>query len=316
MSEEHIIHDLVIIGGGPAGYTAALYAARANLKPVVIEGFNWGGQLMSTTEVENFPGYPEGIMGPDLVADLRAQAERFGVTFITDDVTAVDFSEPPFQITVDSEILEAKAVIISTGAKARTLGLDSELRFSGRGVSYCATCDGAFFRDKKIVVVGGGDTAFEEALFLTRFGDEVTIVHRRGEFRASKVMQDRASNNPKIKFLTPYVVEEVIGDEALTSVAQVRLKNLETGHDQHFLDCDGVFVAIGHDPNTSLFTDLLDHDDQGYLVTKGKSTLTNIPGIFACGDVQDSTYRQAITAAGSGCAAALDAERFLAEHHS
>ncbi len=302
------VRDLIVIGGGPAGYTAALYAARANLKPLVIEGFSWGGQLMITSDVENYPGYPDGIMGPEMMAEFRRQAERFGTEFVTDDVTRVDFSERPFRVWVEAEEHRARSVIVATGASARWLGLDSEQRLKGRGVSACATCDGAFFRDKHIFVVGGGDSAFEEALFLTRFGYKVTLVHRRSEFRASQIMVDRARDNEKIELKTPYVVEEVLGDDAISGL---RLRNSETGEAEE-VEAGALFVAIGHDPNTSLFLDQLDHDTNGYLVTKPGTTETNIPGVFAAGDVQDHVYRQAVTAAGSGCMAALDAERFLA----
>jgi thioredoxin reductase (NADPH) len=300
--------DLIIIGGGPAGYTAALYAARANLQPLVIEGFNWGGQLMITSDVENYPGYPDGIMGPEMMAEFRRQAERFGTEFITDDVTRVDFSERPFRVVVDNEEIRANAVIVATGASARWLGLDSEERLKGRGVSACATCDGAFFKNQHIYVVGGGDSAFEEALFLTRFGIKVTLVHRRDEFRASQIMVDRARANEKIEFLTPFVVEEVLGEQ---SISGLRLRNVETDELKD-VDAGALFVAIGHDPNTALFVDQLDHDENGYLVTRPGSTETNVPGVFAAGDVQDHVYRQAVTAAGSGCMAALDAERYLA----
>jgi thioredoxin reductase (NADPH) len=302
------VRDLIVIGGGPAGYTAALYAARANLQPLVIEGFGWGGQLMITSDVENYPGYPDGIMGPEMMAEFRRQAERFGTEFVTDDVTRVDFSERPFRVWVEDEEYRARAVIIATGASARWLGLDSEERLKGRGVSACATCDGAFFRDKHIFVVGGGDSAFEEALFLTRFGYKVTLVHRRNEFRASQIMIDRARDNEKIEFKTPFVVEEVLGED---SISGLRLRNTETGETEE-VEAGALFVAIGHDPNTTLFVDQLDHDENGYLVTKAGTTETNIPGVFAAGDVQDHVYRQAVTAAGSGCMAALDAERFLA----
>jgi thioredoxin reductase (NADPH) len=302
------VRDLIVIGGGPAGYTAALYAARANLQPLVIEGFSWGGQLMTTTDVENYPGYPDGIMGPDMMAEFRRQAERFGTEFVTDNVTRVDFSERPFRVWVEDEEYQARSVIVATGASARWLGLDSEERLKGRGVSACATCDGAFFKDKHIVVVGGGDSAFEEGLFLTRFGYKVTLVHRRDEFRASPIMVDRARVNEKIEFKTPYVVDEVLGDE---SISGVRLRNAETGETEE-VSAGGLFVAIGHDPNTKLFLDQLDHDENGYLVTQPGTTETNVPGVFAAGDVQDHVYRQAVTAAGSGCMAALDAERFLA----
>jgi thioredoxin reductase (NADPH) len=302
------VRDVIVIGGGPAGYTAALYAARANLQPLVIEGFSWGGQLMITSDVENYPGYPDGIMGPEMMAEFRRQAERFGTEFVTDDVTRVDFSERPFRVWVEDEEYKARSVIVATGASARWLGLDSEERLKGRGVSACATCDGAFFRDKHIFVVGGGDSAFEEALFLTRFGYKVSLVHRRNEFRASQIMVDRARANDKIEFKTPFVVEEVLGEDAIRGL---KLRNTETG-DSEEVDAGALFVAIGHDPNTKLFLDQLDHDENGYLVAKPGTTETNIPGVFAAGDVQDHIYRQAVTAAGSGCMAALDAERFLA----
>ena len=300
--------ELIVIGGGPAGYTAALYAARANLAPLVIEGFNWGGQLMVTTDVENYPGYPDGIMGPEMMAEFRRQAERFGTEFITDDVSRVDFSERPFRVWVENEEYSAHAVIVATGATARWLGLPCEQHFQGRGLSACATCDGAFFKEKELVVVGGGDSAMEEASFLTRYATKVTIVHRRDEFRASQIMIDRARANPKIEFITNAVVEDIVGDHKVEGVV---LRDTVTG-DRSELKVDGLFVAIGHDPTTALFVDQLDHDAAGYLVTKPHSTETNIPGVFAAGDVQDHVYRQAVTAAGSGCMAALDAERFLA----
>jgi thioredoxin reductase (NADPH) len=302
------VRDLIVIGGGPAGYTAALYAARANLQPLVIEGFRWGGQLMITSDVENYPGYPDGIMGPEMMAEFRRQAERFGTEFVTDDVTRVDFSERPYRVWVEGEEYRARSVIVATGASARWLGLESEERLKGRGVSACATCDGAFFRDKHIVVVGGGDSAFEESLFLTRFGYKVTLVHRRSEFRASPIMIDRARDNEKIELKTPFVVEEVLGED---SISGLRLRNTETDETED-VEAGALFVAIGHDPNTNLFVDQLDHDANGYLVTKPGTTETNVPGVFAAGDVQDHVYRQAVTAAGSGCMAALDAERFLA----
>jgi thioredoxin reductase (NADPH) len=305
------VRDVIIVGGGPAGYTAALYAARANLTPLVIEGFNWGGQLMITSEVENYPGYRDGVMGPEMMAEFRAQAARFGAEFLTDDVTRVDLSERPFKVYVGDDEYTAQTVIVATGATARQLGLESERALHGRGVTYCATCDAAFYRDREAVVVGGGDSAMEEALYLTKFASKVTLVHRRHEFRASQIMVDRVKDHGKIEILTPYVVDEVLGAEA-GKLSGVRLQNLETGETTDYAT-DGLFVAIGHDPTTKLFVDWLDHDENGYLVTKGKTTETNIPGVFAAGDVQDHVYRQAITAAGSGCAAALDAERFLAE---
>ncbi len=298
-----------MIGGGPAGYTAALYTARANLNPLVIEGFNWGGQLMITSDVENYPGYADGVMGPTMMQDFRRQAERFGAEFVTDDVTKVDFSARPFRVWVDKDEYLAETVIVATGASARQLGLESEKRFQGRGVSYCATCDASFFRDKVVVVVGGGDSAMEEATFISRFASKVYLVHRREEFRASRIMVDRARNDDKIEFVLNKQVEEVLGDDSVTGV---RLRDSVTGATSE-LATDGFFVAIGHDPTTSLFLEQLDHEeDTGYLVTTGRTTETNVPGVFAAGDVQDHVYRQAVTAAGSGCAAALDAERFLA----
>jgi thioredoxin reductase (NADPH) len=302
------VHELIIVGGGPAGYTAALYAARADLEPLVIEGFNWGGQLMITSDVENYPGYPDGVMGPEMMADLRRQAERFGATFITDDVTKVDLSGPPHRVYVGDDEYLARAVVVATGASARWLGIDSETRHKGRGVSACATCDAAFFRDKDVYVVGGGDSAFEEALFLTKFASRVHLVHRRDDFRASRIMVDRAEANDKLDFVLSAVVDEIIGD---LKVEALKLRSTVTDEVWE-VPADGLFVAIGHDPNTGLFVDQLDHDENGYLVTQPGSTLTNVPGVFAAGDVQDHTYRQAITAAGSGCMAALDAERFLA----
>ena len=303
------VRNVIIIGGGPAGYTAALYTARANLRPLVIEGFNWGGQLMITSDVENYPGYPDGVLGPTMMQDFRRQAERFGAEFLTDDVTRVDLSERPFRVYVGDDEHRADAVVVATGATARQLGLPSEQRLQGRGVSYCATCDASFFRDKVVVVVGGGDSAMEEATFVTRFASKVYLVHRRSEFRASPIMVDRARADEKIELVLDSVVEEVLGESKVTGV---RLRNVATGEEQE-LAADGFFVAIGHDPNTALFVDWLDHDENGYLVTRGKGTATNVPGVFAAGDVQDHVYRQAVTAAGSGCAAALDAERWLSE---
>jgi thioredoxin reductase (NADPH) len=305
------IRDVIIIGGGPAGYTAALYTARANLNPLVIEGFNWGGQLMITSDVENYPGYADGVMGPTMMADFRRQAERFGAEFVTDDVTRVDFSERPFRVFVGNDEHRADSVIIATGASARQLGLASERTLQGCGVSYCATCDGAFFRDKVVAVVGGGDSAMEEATFLTRFASKVVIIHRRDEFRASPIMVDRARENEKIEFVLNAVVDEVLS-EGKGRVTGLRLEDTVTGETRE-IDADGLFVAVGHDPTTTLFLDWLDHDDQGYLITEPRSTRTNIPGVFAAGDVQDHTYRQAVTAAGSGTMAALDAQRWLEE---
>jgi thioredoxin reductase (NADPH) len=303
------VHEVIVIGGGPAGYTAALYTARANLQPLVLEGFNWGGQLMITSDVENYPGYPEGVLGPTMMQEFRQQAERFGAEFVTDDVTRVDLTERPYRVYVGEDEYRAHAVIVATGAHARQLGLESEQRLQGRGVSYCATCDASFFRDKVVVVVGGGDSAMEEATFVARFASKVYLVHRREEFRASPIMVDRARAEEKIELVLNKVVVEVLGDNKLTGV---RLRDTRTGEESE-LEADGLFVAIGHDPNTALFLDWLDHEPgSGYLVTTGKSTATNLPGVFAAGDVQDHVYRQAVTAAGSGCMAALDAERYLA----
>lgn len=302
---------VVIIGSGPAGLTAALYTARANLKPLVIEGLEAGGQLMITTMVENWPGYRDGIMGPDLMAEMRVQAERFGARVIQGHVESVDLSARPFTVRFSNAEYRAETLIIATGASAQWLGLPSEKKLVGRGVSSCATCDGAFFKNRPIVVVGGGDTAMEEALFLTRFASMVHVVHRRDKLRASKVMQDKAFANPKITFVWNSVVDQ-IHDVDKGEVTGVVLRNLETGGLTP-LSVDGVFVAIGHTPNTSLFKGQLELHPTGYIATTG--TRTTVEGVFACGDVQDSTYRQAITAAGSGCMAAMDAERFL-EHHA
>jgi thioredoxin reductase (NADPH) len=304
------VRELIIVGGGPAGYTAALYAARANLEPLVIEGFNWGGQLMITSDVENYPGYPDGVMGPEMMAEFRRQAERFGADFVTDDVTRVDFSEQPFRVWVEGDEYRAKTVVVATGASARWLGLPGEQHYQGRGVSACATCDGAFFKDKELIVVGGGDTAMEEANFLTRFAPKVVIVHRRDEFRASKIMLERAVNNPRITLVTNAVVEEILGELPRPGVTGVKLRDTRTGAVTE-MAAGGLFVAIGHEPNSKLFRGMLDMDAAGYLKVKPGSTATKIPGVFACGDVADHVYRQAITAAGTGCMAAIDAERFL-----
>jgi thioredoxin reductase (NADPH) len=304
------IRKVIVIGGGPAGYTAALYAARADLDPLVVEGVTFGGQLMITSEVENYPGFRDGILGPTLMTEFRTQAERFGAEFLTDNVNRVDFSESPYRVYVGEEEEEylAETVIVATGATARQLGLESEEQFQGRGVTYCAVCDAAFYRGREVVVVGGGDSAMEEAIFLTKFADKVTIIHRRDEFRASNIMIDRARANDKIEWITNAVVEEVLGDVKMTAVRLRDVRNDETWE----LPADGLFVAIGHDPNTQLFLDQLEHDDAGYLITKPGTTETNVPGVFAVGDVQDHVYRQAVTAAGSGCMGALDAERYLA----
>lgn len=303
------MRHLVIIGSGPAGLTAAIYAARANLSPLLIEGWQSGGQLTTTTEVENYPGFSKGIMGPELMKEMRAQAERFGTEFLTGDVSAIDLSQRPFRLTIDGEQrVEAGALILATGASSIRLGLPNEQRLTGYGVSTCATCDGYFFRGRDLVVVGGGDSAVEEATFLTKFARTVTIVHRRDKLRASKIMQDRAMKNEKISFAWNSVVEDILGEDLVTGV---RLKNLVTGASTD-LPCAGVFVAIGHRPNTDLVKGQLEMDQHGYILTS-RGTATNVAGVFAAGDVQDAKYRQAITAAGSGCMAAIDAERFL-EH--
>ena len=305
--------QVVIIGSGPAGYTAALYAARANLEPVVFKGLEPGGQLTTTTDVENYPGYPDGIMGPEMMLDFEKQAARFGADLRYGIVTQVDFSQRPFRLLINEETpLLADAVIIATGASAKYLGLPNEKRLLGRGVSACATCDGAFFRDCEIAIGGGGDTAMEEALFLTRFGKKVYVIHRRDALRASKIMQQRAFNNDKIEFIWNTVVTDVLGEN---DVEGVRLKSTVTG-EESVLPVTGFFVAIGHKPNTDLFKGWLDMDDQGYIQARPGSTYTNIPGVFASGDAQDHIYRQAVTAAGTGCMAAIDAERWLAEQEA
>ncbi len=298
---------ILIIGSGPAGYTAAIYAARANLKPTMIAGLQKGGQLTITSEVENWPGEPDGIQGPDLMEKMRKQAERFGTTIIDDVVTEVIGTASPFTVKTATQTFETQAIIIATGASAMWLGVPGEERLQGKGVSACATCDGFFFRGKDIAVVGGGDTAMEEATFLTRFANSVTIIHRKDEFKASKIMVDKAKNNAKITFITNTVVEEILGADHVESL---RTRNVVTNQITE-IKTDGIFMAIGHKPNTSIFKGLLDLDVAGYIVLPSKSTVTNVPGIFACGDVADHIYRQAVTAAGTGCMAALDAERWL-----
>ena len=302
---------VIIIGSGCAGLTAAIYAGRADLQPLVLDGYEPGGQLGLTTMVENFPGFPDGILGPELIENTRKQAQRFGAEFRSGAVTSVDLSRRPFQVTAGKETYEAEALIIASGASARMLGIESEKHLLGHGISTCATCDGFFFRGKEIAVVGGGDTAMEEATFLTKFAKSVTIIHRRNEFRATKIMLDRAHANEKIRFLTPYVIDEV-HDMDKKSVEHINLRNVAT-NEISTMDVSGVFVAIGHDPNTKIFKGQLNMDDAGYLITHDGSK-TNVEGVFAAGDVQDHHYRQAVTAAGSGCMAAMDAEKFLARH--
>jgi thioredoxin reductase (NADPH) len=301
------VHDVIIIGSGPAGYTAALYAARADLRPVVLKGLEAGGQLMLTTDVENYPGFADGILGPELMEQMEKQAARFGAEIVPVHVTEVSLSERPFTVKAGDQTWRGRTIIVATGASARWLGVPGEAELRGRGVSACATCDGFFFRDRELLVVGGGDTAMEEATYLTKFASKVTIVHRRGEFRASKVMQARALANPKIEVRWNAVIDEIVGTDAVTGAT---IRDVDTG-EAELVATDGVFVAIGHDPNTSLFRGQLDTDEEGYLIVAEPTTQTNVPGVFAAGDVTDHTYRQAVTAAGQGCKAAIDAERFL-----
>ncbi len=301
------VENVIIVGSGPAGLTAAIYSARANLSPFMIEGEEVGGQLMTTTEVENYPGFTKGIMGPELMTIMREQAARFGTRFLSKNVTKVDFSNRPFKIWVGSDLFESRAVIISTGASAKYLGLANERRLLGRGVSACATCDGAFFRNQKVAVVGGGDTAMEEANFLTKFASKVVVIHRRDHFRASKIMAERVLNNPKIEVMWDSEIADVVGDDGVTGV---KVKNLKSG-ELRDVPLEGVFIAIGHKPNTEVFKGQIALDETGYIVTEGKSTYTSVPGVFAAGDVQDHVYRQAVTAAGTGCMAAIDVERWL-----
>jgi thioredoxin reductase (NADPH) len=305
------VEQVIIVGSGPAGYTAALYTARANLNPLVIEGFLWGGLLQQTTDVENYPGYPDGIMGPEMMQQFRDQAERFGARFITDNATSIEpgTGGEPHTVRVDEDEYKARTVILAMGAEHKKLCVPGEEELGGRGVSYCATCDAAFYRDKTTVIVGGGDSAMEEALFLAKFASHVTIVHRRDEFRASKIMLERARDTENIELLTPYVVEEFVsGHDGV--LGHARLRNTETG-ETHDLPISGAFIAVGHEPQSGLVKDFVETDENGYVVTEGKSTRTNVPGIFAAGDLVDHTYRQAVTAAGSGCQSALDAEWYL-----
>ncbi|MES0491449.1 MAG: thioredoxin-disulfide reductase [Leptospirales bacterium] len=304
-------YDVIIIGSGPAGYTAGIYTGRSSLKTLIIEGIEWGGQLMITSELENFPGFPDGINGPDFMELLRKQAQRFGAKLVTNLADeAVLTGDGPFEVTVTGEKYTSKSIIVATGATARFLGIPSEKEYKGKGVSACATCDGFFFKEKEVVVVGGGDSALEEAIFLTKFASKVSIVHRRDVFRASQIMVDRAKENPKIDILTFKVIDEIYGDAKTGTVAGIKLKDTKTGAIEDFAT-QGVFVAIGHDPNTKLFENQLDLDESKYIITKPERTETNIPGVFAAGDVKDSYYRQAITAAGSGCQAAIEVEKYI-----
>jgi len=310
MPDERKIENLIVIGGGPAGYTAALYAARANLEPLVFEGFQWGGQLQNTTDVENYPGYPEGIMGPEMMSQFRAQAERFGTRFVTDDVDRIELSDGGVQkVYLGDEEYLAKSIILAMGAEPRRLGVPGEMELGGRGVSTCGVCDGAFFKGQKVIVIGGGDSAMEDSIFISKYASELTLANRRDEFRASKIMQERAKEQPNIEFKTPFVVEEFVAGED-GKLGHVRLRNAETGGTEDF-PTDGAFIAIGHIPRSEVVVDQVDTDEDGYVVTQPGSTKTNLAGVFAVGDLVDRTYRQAITAAGTGCMGALDAEWYL-----
>ncbi|HEU4706104.1 MAG TPA: thioredoxin-disulfide reductase [Solirubrobacterales bacterium] len=310
MAESKKVENVIVVGGGPAGYTAALYTARANLEPLVFEGFQWGGQLQNTTDVENYPGYPEGIMGPEMMAQFRAQAERFGTRFVTDDVDRVELSDGGVQkVFLGDEEHRAKTVILATGAEPKRLGIPGEMELGGRGVSTCGVCDGAFFKDQRVIVVGGGDSAMEDSIFISKFASELTIVNRRDEFRASKIMFERARDKENIALKTPFVAEEFVAGES-GKLEKVRLRNVETGAEEQ-IETDGAFVAIGHVPKSEIVRDQVDTDEDGYIVTEPGSTRTNLAGVFAVGDVVDHTYRQAVTAAGTGCMGALDAERYL-----
>jgi thioredoxin reductase (NADPH) len=310
MADKKRIENVIVIGGGPAGYTAALYTARANLKPLVFEGFQWGGQLQNTTDVENYPGYPDGIMGPEMMNQFRAQAERFGTRFVTDDVDRVELADGGVhRVFLGDEEHRAKTVILAMGAEPRRLGIPGELELSGCGVSTCGVCDGAFFKGKKVIVIGGGDSAMEDAIFVSKFADDLTLVNRRDEFRASRIMQDRAREQGNIEFKTPFVAEEFVGGDG-GNLDHVRLRNAETGETEDF-STEGAFVAIGHIPKSEVLSDQIDTDEDGYVLTEPGSTRTNLGGVFAVGDLVDRTYRQAVTAAGTGCMGALDAEWYL-----